>query len=295
MFGSGVGELNVYIRPASGVQEPKKIWSLSGDAGNNWYMGQVPVAHVGSSFHIVFEGVAGRNSLGNIAIDDLSLTPGVCPTSPQVASASVGDCAFEDDYCGWSNPERSARVDELNWDRVEVRASAIDDLSLGLSDSTSGVSAGASGGVPQSDHTTGTKDGYYLTLSSNGVQRAGDRALLISKEMEGKSEPEMCLSFWYYMHEPIVDNTGPNLGKLSAWVRSTDKDGNIVMTPIWRLQNGQGPSWKYAQAQVQASLSSGASNYQVVMEGVWGNNRVNGYIAIDDVTFFPGKCESKSF
>ena len=31
------------------------------------------------------------------------------------------------------------------------------------------------------------------------------------------------------------------------------------------------------------------------MEGVWGNNRVNGYIAIDDVTFFPGKCESKSF
>ena len=79
--------------------------------------------------------------------------------SPQVASASVGDCAFEDDYCGWSNPERSARVDELNWDRVEVRASAIDDLSLGLSDSTSGVSGGAGGGVPQSDHTTGTKDG----------------------------------------------------------------------------------------------------------------------------------------
>ena len=63
---------------------------------------------------------------------------------------------------------------------------------------------------------------YYLSLSSNGVQRAGDRALLISKEMEGGvgGEGEMCLSFWYYMHEPIVDNTGPNLGKLSAWVRS---------------------------------------------------------------------------
>ena len=63
---------------------------------------------------------------------------------------------------------------------------------------------------------------YYLSLSSNGVQRAGDRALLISKEMEGGvgGEGEMCLSFWYYMHEPIVDNTGPNLVKLSAWVRS---------------------------------------------------------------------------
>ena len=33
---------------------------------------------------IVFEGVVGRNSLGNIAIDDISITPGVCPTAPQV-------------------------------------------------------------------------------------------------------------------------------------------------------------------------------------------------------------------
>ena len=66
-----------------------------------------------------------------------------------------------------------------------------------------------------------------------------------------------------------------------------DRSGNIVMTPIWRLQNGQGPSWKYAQAQIRQP-----DNYQVVMEGVWGNNRVNGFIAVDDVTFFPGKCDS---
>ena len=35
-------------------------------------------------FQIVFEGVVGRNSLGNIAIDDISIAPGVCPTAPQV-------------------------------------------------------------------------------------------------------------------------------------------------------------------------------------------------------------------
>ena len=29
---------------------------------------------------IVFEGVVGRNSLGNIAIDDVSIVPGVCPS-----------------------------------------------------------------------------------------------------------------------------------------------------------------------------------------------------------------------
>ena len=27
----------------------------------------------------------------------------------------------------------------------------------------------------------------------------------------------------YYMYEPIVDNTGPNLGKLALWTRSIDR------------------------------------------------------------------------
>jgi hypothetical protein len=31
-------------------------------------------------FQIVFEGIVGRNSLGNIAIDDISIAPGVCPS-----------------------------------------------------------------------------------------------------------------------------------------------------------------------------------------------------------------------
>ncbi len=42
--------------------------------------------------------------------------------SPQVASSSAGDCAFEDDMCGWTNPNRNDGVDELNWERLEARA-----------------------------------------------------------------------------------------------------------------------------------------------------------------------------
>ncbi len=29
--------------------------------------------------------------------------------------------------------------------------------------------------------------------------------------------------------------------------------------------------------------------YQVIIEGVWGNNRASGFIAVDDVTIFEGK------
>ena len=111
MFGSGIGELNVYIK--SGSSGMQKIWSLSGDAGNNWYMGQAPISSLQAYqvtlnhlnyyiemtqivvqqrslargliililfFKIVFEGTVGRNSLGNIAIDDVAMVPGVCPS-----------------------------------------------------------------------------------------------------------------------------------------------------------------------------------------------------------------------
>lgn len=260
MFGSGIGDLNVYIRSDG---SDRKVWGLSGDAGNNWYMAQAPIASP-KPFSIVFEGVVGRNSLGNIAIDDVSIVPGVCPTSPQVASSSPGDCAFEDDSCGWTNPEAREAVDELNWERVEAKSD---------------------GRFPQSDHTTGSREGYYMSLSRNSVQRAGDRAFLTSLEVPGSDRPK-CLSFWYYMYEPIVDNTGPNLGKLAVWVQSFDRNDNLVRNPVWRLQNGQGPSWKYAQAKIESEV-----DHQVIIEGVWGNNRVSGYIAIDDITFFDGDCD----
>ena len=41
--------------------------------------------------------------------------------SPQIASSSAGDCAFEDDVCGWTNPGRNDGLDELNWERLEAR------------------------------------------------------------------------------------------------------------------------------------------------------------------------------
>ena len=48
------------------------------------------------------------------------------------------------------------------------------------------------------------------------------RAFFVSRELEGSSIPR-CLSFWFYMYEPIVDNTGPNLGKLAVWTRTIDR------------------------------------------------------------------------
>ena len=63
-----------------------------------------------------------------------------------------------------------------------------------------------------------------MSLSRNSVQRAGDRAFLVSRPLSGSGAGRpRCISFWYYMYEPIVDNTGPNLGKLAVWTRFIDR------------------------------------------------------------------------
>ncbi len=63
-----------------------------------------------------------------------------------------------------------------------------------------------------------------MSLSRSNVQKAGDHAVLISREVAAASiSGPQCVAFWYYMFEPIVDNTGPNLGKLSVWIKEIDK------------------------------------------------------------------------
>ena len=82
MYGNGIGTLRVWVRPTDGVTEEnpaKMLWEMSGDAGNNWYMAQLPIASA-NPFQIAFEGVIGNNYLGNIAIDSISIQQGSCPS-----------------------------------------------------------------------------------------------------------------------------------------------------------------------------------------------------------------------
>ncbi|XP_066995484.2 MAM and LDL-receptor class A domain-containing protein 1 [Anabrus simplex] len=262
MYGNGIGTLSVLLSDTREGHE-KYIWSLSGEAGNAWYQAEVPVSSP-NAFRIVFMGKVGKNNLGDIALDDLSLTTGSCPTAPQIAAATVGDCTFEVDECGWNNVATRERVDDIDWDRVSGQATR----------------------TSTHDHTLGSEKGFLMTLARNNVQRPGSRAWFMSQELKG-SETARCLSFWFVLNEPFIDNTGPSLGALAVFTRTIDKNGNAVMTPVWRLYNHQGPEWRYAQALIQD-----INNHTVVIEGTWGSSRANGFIGFDDVTFFDGSCST---
>jgi len=48
MFGSGMGELNVYLKSVTGAMA--KVWSLSGDQGDEWKMAQVTLINSASDY-----------------------------------------------------------------------------------------------------------------------------------------------------------------------------------------------------------------------------------------------------
>ncbi|PSN54331.1 hypothetical protein C0J52_10678 [Blattella germanica] len=192
MYGNGIGTLSILLSDTKENKE-KMLWSLSGEAGNAWYQAELPISSP-NPFMIVIQGMVGRNNLGDIAIDDLSLTHGSCPRS---------------------------------------------------------------------------------------------RAWFTFQDIKPANTPQ-CMSFWFVLNEPFIDNTGPSLGSLTVYTRYFERNGNANMTPVWRLYNHQGPEWRYAQAMIPET----AEHMHIVIEGTWGSSRANGFIGFDDITFFGGACST---
>ena len=95
------------------------MWSLSGDQGNQWMSASVPV-NSNSPFSVVFEGVRGSGSQGDIALDDVVYTATPCvlsppnanratvstvtipPVTPKPSPISTFNCNFDANLCGWT-------------------------------------------------------------------------------------------------------------------------------------------------------------------------------------------------
>lgn len=70
MYGSGIGQLNVYIESTVGAA--KRMWSLSGDQGDEWKMTQITLSSAASEYKVTFEAVRGTSFRADIALDDIS-------------------------------------------------------------------------------------------------------------------------------------------------------------------------------------------------------------------------------
>lgn len=78
------------------------------------------------------------------------------------------------------------------------------------------------------------------------------------------------------------------LGVLRLYMQAVGD--NSKARPIWQLYNNQGPTWNYAQANINQN-----TDFNIVFEGTWGPNRASGSIGIDDISFYTGNCSGKYF
>ncbi|XP_013389143.1 MAM domain-containing glycosylphosphatidylinositol anchor protein 1-like [Lingula anatina] len=76
MYGRTVGTLQISSQNEGNSTRSKVMWSLTGDQGDQWHVASQTVPAETTRF--VIEGVRGSGALGDIAVDDITLTPGYC-------------------------------------------------------------------------------------------------------------------------------------------------------------------------------------------------------------------------
>ncbi|CAH1790066.1 unnamed protein product, partial [Owenia fusiformis] len=100
MYGKDIGTLNVYIIDLAGTE--RKVWSITGDQGDKWQ--EVKLDLPGGNYKVVFEGIRGVGFEGDIAIDDVVISPKV---------KTISACNFENGMCG----NTQDTDDDFNWQR----------------------------------------------------------------------------------------------------------------------------------------------------------------------------------
>ncbi|XP_071492673.1 MAM and LDL-receptor class A domain-containing protein 1-like isoform X7 [Diadema antillarum] len=78
MYGSTINTLNVYKSESRSPNATDILYSVSGERGNYWSQTQISIYNYYWSFYITMEGVRGSSFTSDIAIDDISISPGYC-------------------------------------------------------------------------------------------------------------------------------------------------------------------------------------------------------------------------
>lgn len=86
-YGPGIGTLSVYLQNEG--SPPLIMWTISGEQPDLWYQGKVGFT-VHSDHSLLIEAKITSNAEGDIAIDDISILNGFCPTYPSFAVPSHG-------------------------------------------------------------------------------------------------------------------------------------------------------------------------------------------------------------
>ncbi|WAR02788.1 MLRP1-like protein, partial [Mya arenaria] len=127
--------------------------------------------------------------------------------------------------------------------------------------------------VSFSSGACGNPEGYYVYIETSG-RRSGQKARLISPQVDISSTGSRCVTFWYHMY-------GQNVDRINMYAQY---GLNLPSSPTWVKQGTQGNKWVQAQITVSATKP-----FNIVLEGVRGTS-YKGDIGLDDVAITDGAC-----
>ncbi|XP_041480950.1 MAM and LDL-receptor class A domain-containing protein 2-like [Lytechinus variegatus] len=303
MRGTGMGTLTVYTRTQiNGPLTP--IWSMSRDQGNIWYYQMLEIDS-DVDYQIIIEGSIGTTTDGDIALDDISLTPNCAPASESIPAISTVPpsqiactggqlpcnmgCIDESSYCDFKHDCLPGQEDELmcpvfcDFESDLCYWTQANDNDIDWTWYNHGEDPLTYNG-PDTDHTTGAASGHYIYVDGS-ISKLDDIAKIISP-MYKKSKRGCLFTLWYYMF-------GIEYGDLEVRLMTGEED--------YRLTKANDGASDYGKWQIYVTeIPPCSTNFQVAVESE--DRQIvpsEGGFAVDDMLFqdceypeavSPGSC-----
>ncbi|XP_071520575.1 LOW QUALITY PROTEIN: MAM and LDL-receptor class A domain-containing protein 1-like [Panulirus ornatus] len=158
MFGFDIGSLRLQL---VGTNSVDLVWQRSHEQGDDWLQAEVHLTNAAPSY-ITLEATPNSFGKGVIALDDITLTFGMCRTTKLCDFESGNVCHFEQSI-----------EDDLDWELVLVSSSNTRNEKH-----------------PDGDHSLQSSLGHYLKLSGQGL------ATIFTNEIHPQYS---CVEFWVYL------------------------------------------------------------------------------------------------
>lgn len=305
MYGTGIGSLNVYTSSLNnGLQ---LIGNVTGDQGKTWNQFYTNIQAT-SSVQVIIEGVIGTDFHGDIAIDDVSLTPGCgAPSSPPPTTKNIptvsspplstpkacpggqytcgnGQCVPASSACNGvndcsdgSDETRCLVPCDFEQDQCGWAEQVVDGFDFMRSSGAKAAAANLSNYAPPTDHTRNNANGFYMyAMDTTGGRTMGKTAILGSPLLYSARQ-DCKIRFSYYM-------SGQDVGQLVMKVH--EPPGAPVV--LWRRigTNRQTAMWRT----ITIGLGKHTGSFDVAIQKIAGT--YNGQSGIDDIQYldcqFPG-------
>ncbi|XP_035213735.1 MAM and LDL-receptor class A domain-containing protein 1-like, partial [Stegodyphus dumicola] len=266
MYGSDIGSLTVYIQSVSSPTDTKDYFIRRKTQGDRWkealFSVQVAASMKAKGYRVIFKAkhASSTKVRGDIALDDIELTPGKCRDTEREAGKL---CTFDDYDCGYA-PLRKL---SLNW---EWKAQGRKTSSLDV--------------LPSVDHTLGTAaGGYWFTGTPGSSWSTLETTMLNSPSYSKPKNPLNCLHFYFYMDG---DGTAWFWKRVDeAYVQAQITYGASSTLLVTKAKNTtRHRVWTYVEAKAEIT-----QNYQITFTaGI--KSDVPALIAVDDIKLVPGNC-----